>query len=59
MAHDRPEPPLIAHERGFAAIEGAAPNDSGMDELLNENRRLREVVVYLSEIIIRNVVGRR
>jgi hypothetical protein len=59
MAHERPEPPLIAHERGFAATEGAAPNAYGMDELLNENRRLREVVVYLSEIIIRDVLGRR
>ena len=59
MAHERPEPRLIAHERSFAATEGATPNDSGVDELLNENRRLREVVVYLSEIIIRDVLGRR
>ena len=59
MAHERPEPRVIAHERGFAAHEGAASNVSSMDELLNENRRLRDVVVYLSEIIIRDVLGRR
>jgi len=59
MAHERPEPRLIAHDSGFAAREGVASDDSGMDELLNENRRLREVVIHLSEIIIRNVLTRR
>ena len=55
MAHER----LIAHDDGCAAHEGVTSNDSGMDELLNENRRLREVVIYLSEIIIRDVLSRR
>jgi hypothetical protein len=55
MAHER----LIAHDDGCAAREGVTSNDSGVDELLNENRRLREVVIYLSEIIIRDVLSRR
>jgi hypothetical protein len=59
MAHERPEPRLIAHDSGSAAREGVTSNDSGVDELLNENRRLREVVIYLSEIIIRDVLSRR
>jgi hypothetical protein len=59
MAHERPEPRLIAHDSGLAAREAVASIDSGVDELLNENRRLREVVIYLSEIIIRDVLGRR
>ena len=59
MAHERPEPRLIAHDCGSTARERVTSNDSGVDELLNENRRLREVVVYLSEIIIRDVLSRR
>lgn len=59
MAHERPEPRLIAHDDSCAAREGVTSNDSGVDELLNENRRLREVVIYLSEIIIRDVLSRR
>ena len=59
MAHERPEPRFIAHDSGSTAREEVTSNDSGVDELLNENRRLREIVVYLSEIIIRNVVSRR
>jgi hypothetical protein len=35
------------------------PHDACVDELLNENRRLREIVIYLSEIIIRDVVSRK
>jgi hypothetical protein len=34
-------------------------HDSCVDELLNENKRLREIVIYLSEIIIRDVVSRK
>jgi hypothetical protein len=30
-----------------------------VDELLNENKRLREIVIYLSEIIIRDAVNRK
>ena len=59
MASERPEPRLIAHNIAPAACEGAASNASGVDELLSENRRLREVVIYLSEIIIRDVLNRR
>jgi len=59
MASERPEPRLIVHSIASAAGEGAASNASGMDELLNENKRLREVVIYLSEIIVRDVLSRR
>ena len=59
MAHERLERQLIAHNGGFAAREGAALNNSDVNELLNENRRLREVVIYLSEIIVRDVLTRR
>jgi hypothetical protein len=59
MAHERPEPRLFAHDSGSTGCDGVTANDSGVDELLNENRRLREVVIYLSEIIIRDVLTRR
>jgi hypothetical protein len=59
MAHERPEPRLFAHESGAATVDSARANASDTDELLNENRRLREVVIYLSEIIIRDVLSRR
>ena len=59
MAYERPERRLIAHNSGFAAREGAASNDSELGELLNENRRLREAVIYLSKIIVRDVLSRR
>jgi hypothetical protein len=59
MASERPEPRFIVPSVAAAAGEGAASRDPGMDELLNENKRLREVVIYLSGIIIRNVLGRR
>ena len=59
MAPERPKSRLIAQESGFVARDGAASGDSGVDELLNENKRLREVVIYLSEIIIRDVLSRR
>jgi hypothetical protein len=59
MASERLEPRLIAHGIASAVGEGAPSNASGMDELLDENRRLREIVIFLSEIIIRDVVGRR
>jgi hypothetical protein len=59
MAHERPEPRLIAHASVSAAVESARANALDTDELLSENRRLREVVIYLSEIIIRDVLTRR
>jgi hypothetical protein len=59
MASERLEPRLIAHGIASAAREGAPSNALGVDELLDENRRLREIVIFLSEIIIRDVVGRR
>jgi hypothetical protein len=59
MAHERPEQRLIAHAGGSAARQGAGADASDVDELLSENRRLRQVVIYLSEIVIRNVLGRR
>ena len=59
MAYERPEPRLIAHDSDAAARERMTADDSGMNELLNENRRLREVVIYLSEMIIRDVLSRR
>ena len=59
MASERPEPRPIVHSIASAADGGTALNVSGADELLNENKRLREVVIYLSEIIIRDVLSRR
>jgi hypothetical protein len=59
MAHEQPEPRLIAHDSVSAAVESARANTLDTDELLSENRRLREVVIYLSEIIIRDVLNRR
>jgi len=59
MASERPEPRLIVHGIAAAARERAGPNTSALDELLNENRRLREVVIYLSELIIRDILDRR
>jgi hypothetical protein len=59
MAHERPEPRLFAHESGSATVDSARANASDTDELLSENRRLREVVIYLSEIVIRNALSRR
>ena len=59
MASERPEPRLIVHSVAAAAREGAGENAADLDELLNENRKLREVVIYLSEVVIRNALGRR
>ena len=60
MAHERPEPRMIAHDSGGSATaDSARANASDTDELLSENRRLREVVIYLSEIVIRNALSRR
>jgi hypothetical protein len=59
LAHERPEPRDIAHGSGSAAPETADANASDRSELLNENRRLKEVVIYLSGIIMRDVLSRR
>ena len=58
MAHERPEPRLVEESSVFAQRDGAAPSTSEVDELLSENKRLREIVIFLSEIIIRNAVSR-
>jgi hypothetical protein len=58
MAHERPEARSIRQSTVFAEHDRTALNASEVDELLNENKRLREIVIFLSEIIVRNVVGR-
>jgi len=58
MAHERPETRRIAQSAVFASPEAATPNAAALDELLNENKRLREIVIFLSEIIMRNAVAR-
>jgi hypothetical protein len=30
-----------------------------IEELRDENKRLRDIVIYLSEIVVRNAVGRK
>jgi len=59
MAYERPETRSIGQSAVCAQREHTALNASEVDELLNENKRLREIVVFLSEIIIRDAVGRR
>lgn len=59
----------MAIERELTIGQGIAATSSGrdrnesqdscVDELLNENRRLREIVIYLSGIIIRDAVNRK
>jgi hypothetical protein len=51
----------IGHSVASPPKGDAAENshESGVNELLNENRRLRELVIYLSGIIIRDVVDRK
>ena len=50
-------------EQGIASAAGGSDRndsqDTCVDELLNENRRLREIVIYLSGIIIRDAVNRK
>jgi hypothetical protein len=59
MVHERPETCAIGQSAVRAQHDEAASKASEVDELLNENRRLREIVVFLSEMIIRDAVGRR
>ena len=61
MATERPNGWPIGRSIA-SALSGADANNldsSLVDELLNENKRLREIVIYLSEIIIRDVVNRK
>lgn len=58
MAHERPEACPVAGSPVFAQPGDAAANTVELDELLNENKRLRDIVIFLSEIIIRNAVAR-
>ena len=59
MAFERPEIRSLGQSAVCAQRERSALNASEVDELLNENKRLREIVIFLSEIIIRDAVGRR
>ncbi len=43
---------------GFADVSHDAEREQTFDALESENNRLRELVVRLSETILRNVVGR-
>jgi hypothetical protein len=61
VAFERPNEPAIG--QGMVSARGGPArhelHDACVDELLNENKRLREIVIYLSEIIIRDVVSRK
>jgi hypothetical protein len=59
MALERPEIRSIGQSTVCAQRERSAVNASEVDELLNENKRLRDIVIFLSEIILRGAVGRR
>lgn len=59
MAFERPEIRSIGESTVCAQRERTALNALEVDELLNENKRLRDIVIFLSEIIIRDAVGRR
>jgi hypothetical protein len=60
MATERPEEWPIGQSMACALTgpDGRASH-ACVDELLNENKRLREIVIYLSEIIIRDAVSRK
>jgi hypothetical protein len=59
VATERPKDCLMGHGMASApaGLDGNASH-ACIDELLSENRRLREIIIYLSGIIIRDVVGR-
>ena len=61
MATERPKGWPIGQSIASAPSGADAKNldNSLVDELLSENKRLREIVIYLSEIIIRDVVNRK
>jgi len=48
-------------DQALAAPPGAAEPDEWtlLQELRDENRRLREIVIYLSGVIVRGVVDRK
>lgn len=60
MATERPQERPIGQSIACAPAgpDGRASH-AGFDELLNENKRLREIVIYLSGIIITDIVGRK
>jgi hypothetical protein len=60
VATERPQERPIGQSIACASVgpDGRASH-ADFDELLNENKRLREIAIYLSGIIIRDVVGRR
>jgi hypothetical protein len=61
MATERPKEWPIGQSIACApsGADAKSLDNSLVDELLNENKRLREIVIYLSEIIIRDVVERK
>ncbi len=58
MPHERPEACPVAGSSVFAQPGDTAAHTVELDELLNENKRLRDIVIFLSEIIIRNALAR-
>jgi hypothetical protein len=61
MATERPKEWPIGQSSASTPSGADAKNldNSPVDELLDENKRLREIVIYLSKIIIRDVVERK
>ncbi len=43
----------------FASITGARLEKMDIDELREENKQLRELVIQLSKIVVKNVVERQ
>ena len=58
MASERPEERHIGQSAVVPERDDTTLRAPELDELLNENKRLREIVVFLSEIIIRDAVRR-
>jgi hypothetical protein len=49
--------PLTSGDHRTATVHGASP-DSETAELREENKQLRELVIHLSRLVIRDVVNR-
>jgi hypothetical protein len=61
VAIEQPKARPIGHSAAAAlsADEARDLQDLCVDQLLDENKRLREIVIYLSGIIIRDAVNRK
>jgi hypothetical protein len=60
MATERPKEFPMGQSMASAPVgPGGSASHAWVDELLGENKRLREIVIYLSGIIVRDVVGRK